>query len=771
NGSENLRNIRLIDERAPACATADGTFVDLQNKRFTNKLGEVIDIFPSGQGNHNNSILEVGEEFFYTCARDNTLEDYINIVEVIGTGVTSGETVRDDDNTEVLVSTDDEESACIGLTASPRSAQTSLTSTLTCTGSNATSFRIEVRNPSGDIVNTINNATGQVTLPLIGNSNTNYTASCFVNNETTAIPACQTTLTVTRGGGGGGGADFACNEIIRNGNSYRCIGTGGQMNQFGIVYNIPGESEKQSQVASAQNLTSFQGRRFADFTLPAGATNAQCYSANVGDTTRVGIGDTWRTSLACEYRPGGGGGGGPICGDGIINQPTEECDLGPLNGQPGSTCTADCKIVRTTPIPQCKDLPDSIRSQICGIETIPGESVYSFGPSGTVIIGHGRNPLYELRGIPSFKNNSIHDVAFDKICVSSDPNSGTQNPLIINDGSLTNQEICVDIEGRKIYPYEEIFIVRQGNNYVVRNQYSNITRDDQGIYPVFLGDKDGIPASARDYGTANVRTSVYSRIQNNQGNLQSFSFYHTFLSGNVNVRVARPAVSTVGGGTSFVKSTTTSDVAQVTQGIGSIINNTNFVGTSVSSSGVSSDAGVVTDTDASSGDSDMQSGTDVITQTTPTTNFESYNDLDNVFIKSGPHTFSGTPSGNGARTYIIENGDVTISGNITSSDNIAIIVRNGTINIKSNVTQVNATLMILGNGIITGEATDKQLRVNGALYGNIDQLIANRYYIDGSGSSLSVGTIVSFGSNLLRRPAPLLSQFVGEYLDSQRVAR
>ncbi len=49
NGSETLKNIKLIDEKAPACATADGTFVDLQNKQFTNKLGQVIAINLGGQ--------------------------------------------------------------------------------------------------------------------------------------------------------------------------------------------------------------------------------------------------------------------------------------------------------------------------------------------------------------------------------------------------------------------------------------------------------------------------------------------------------------------------------------------------------------------------------------------------------------------------------------------------------------------------------------------------------------------------------------------------
>ena len=78
--------------------------------------------------------------------------------------------VHDTDNTIVLLEDDDDDpSACVSINASPSSAQTSLVTTLTCTGTqNANTFRIEVRNPSGVIVNTINSASGQVTLPLIG---------------------------------------------------------------------------------------------------------------------------------------------------------------------------------------------------------------------------------------------------------------------------------------------------------------------------------------------------------------------------------------------------------------------------------------------------------------------------------------------------------------------------------------------------------------------------------------------------------------------------
>ena len=67
-------------------------------------------------------------------------------------------------------------SACTQLTASPQSAQNSLTSTLTCSGSGATTYRIEVRNSANTLLETINAANGSVTLSTVGT----YTASCFV---------------------------------------------------------------------------------------------------------------------------------------------------------------------------------------------------------------------------------------------------------------------------------------------------------------------------------------------------------------------------------------------------------------------------------------------------------------------------------------------------------------------------------------------------------------------------------------------------------------
>lgn len=51
--------------------------------------------------------------------------------------------------------------------------------------------------------------------------------------------------------------------------------------------------------------------------------------------------------------------------------------------------------------------------------------------------------------------------------------------------------------------------------------------------------------------------------------------------------------------------------------------------------------------------------------------------------------------------------------------------------------------------------------MNGSLYGNIEDLVKNRNYIkQETDGQLSVGTIVSFGSGIFHKPAPLVSQFV-----------
>jgi cysteine-rich repeat protein len=45
----------------------------------------------------------------------------------------------------------------------------------------------------------------------------------------------------------------------------------------------------------------------------------------------------------------------PYCGDGVVNQDSEQCDDGALNGTAGDSCSADCKIIPPPPPPCCGD--------------------------------------------------------------------------------------------------------------------------------------------------------------------------------------------------------------------------------------------------------------------------------------------------------------------------------------------------------------------------------------------------------------------------------
>lgn len=91
----------------------------------------------------------------------------------------------------------------------------------------------------------------------------------------------------------------------------------------------------------------------------------------------------------------------------------------------------------------------------------------------------------------------------------------------------------------------------------------------------FTADKAGIP-TGKDYGSAVLKTSI---------KVGGRDYYNAYFAADLNVRVARPAIVTTGGGTSYVKdSSTTSDVQKVTEGVKSTDSNTNFVGTSVTSS-------------------------------------------------------------------------------------------------------------------------------------------------------------------------------------------
>jgi len=69
------------------------------------------------------------------------------------------------------------------------------------------------------------------------------------------------------------------------------------------------------------------------------------------------------------------------------------------------------------------------------------------------------------------------------------------------------------------------------------------------------------------------------------------------------------------------------------------------------------------------------------------------------------------------------------------------------------------------------DLTQNILTVHGKLYGDISGLINTRTHISqASNGQIWVWTIVSFGSSFFVKSAPLVGQFIGEYLDTKKVA-
>ena len=107
--------------------------------------------------------------------------------------------------------------------------------------------------------------------------------------------------------------------------------------------------------------------------------------------------------------------------------------------------------------------------------------------------------------------------------------------------------------------------------------------------------------------------------------------------------------------------------------------------------------------------------------------------------------------------------DVKIERDLITDTNIAFVVKGGSIIIDKDVTKLAGTYISIpvngvGGKILSNGETDKQLVITGSVYGDIAELVNARTYIAKSSSSgmLGVGTIVSFGSSIFHKPAPLV---------------
>ena len=749
NWTEDLKTVTLSDTIAPNCNRNDSETQNLIRWVW----------------NHD-SILNVWESFTYTCNRDNTQSNYTNTIIVNAVWVNSNQQVNDDDITQVIVWTDSSAS-CTNLTVTPDNWVVTFSSSFTCTAVWANSYRIEVKNSSWTLLNTINSNTWNYSFTQIGT----YNISCYINNENTTNDSCVKTIIATENNG--------WNPYCWDGN----IDPGEQCDDWN---NISWDG------CSATCSTEWWGgwRAATCYDIETTGTQVTCYWNDMTETFRVDCGNginkfvsatnadaTWRTkgTVTCDYsvepkvseprcfvsglwinvipNPKENYWGwttrnqcqatvGQYCWNGILEW-NEECEKDNYWVFP-DICNTNCTLkdwgwVTTDP------------GQDPWVITIPTHWNIIFGEKANVIIYQWQSVADKV-STPYIYNDSDYDLNLKALCVVQTSWNTLTIPAI--------QPNCKALPGI-LYPGQRI--------------------EFPGAYNEYKGKE----ITSWNYGD-NILKITYQKLD---GTILDWAYF----AETVKVRVAKPSIVTTGWGTSYVRSVNkVSDINKVANWVvdpTKVDDNKNFVWTSVSDLTSYSDNTTnttIVDKVENTWDDYNSNVWDAVDNTAPATteiktslsDFESYNWMKDVFVlksknfKINSDLFSSI---SGPRTYIIENGDLYINKDIVYNDNIAFVVKWGDIFIDSSVKRIDWTYITLKQwtnwwNIKSAQSTDT-LVVNWSLYWNIDDLVSNRVKVEENNWNLSVWTVVSFGSSLFRKPAPLVSQFIAEYLEQQKVAQ
>ena len=462
----------------------------------------------------------------------------------------------------------------------------------------------------------------------------------------------------------------------------------------------------------------------------------------------------WWGWWGCGWSNSGWGGGGwwgdddddNVCWDGVLQRPNsngenEQCDFG---------STADWWVCNKA---TCNWWDLTAPGQYDGDITVPNNGRISFGPKNDIIVWHGINPFSETLQKPYIQNESDFSVQFDNLCTVKKAGSDS-----LDGWSPQCEPLGV------IQPWEKRSFIN---------------------YPNFIWNKNNITGS---YGDNTLLVTLEDK-----GTLYDSAYF----TAPFKVRVSKPSVATTWGGTSFISDTTDianiKDVADEGRENPNVWENTNFVWAGISTWSLSSsiktidDASIVSDIsddglavqDSLNNLLDNEGVRSLIT-VTDLWDFESYNGIEDVFILKDknfrvlPDTFNSIA---GARTYIIENWDLLIDADIDYPSNIAFVVKSWDIKIQENVNLISGTYISIAGSTIGGKIiwtaeTNEVLKVRGSLYGDISELVLSRTYVkENPNGQINVWTIVSFGSSLFRKPAPLTGQFIWEYLSSEKIAK
>lgn len=676
-------------------------------------------------------------------------------------------------------------STCNSLSASPSSSSAwSLNSTLTCSWNNVSNYQIVCWN--GQVFSWTWTNSWTQTFSNVCNYNAiwNYTSVCTINNAITN-PACNAVVSVTGWGGGWWGWWWgpACLSLAFWTWTWTYIATWIKVSAPNFNPDITHRN-----VSYTWPATEISIPVTCKWTSPFDYAKVNCWTSSITWTTPIkqlnssneytficrynSIPNIWinpdynpkcyiwssssfaeTTSLSCWWKisfwPS-------FCWDWILQKPNsawvnEQCDYWSANWN----FTLQCNTLKTDV--QC-DSNCKIPQTTC-----PYNWSMIIWPEDNIIIWDWVNPFYQILTRPYVKNNSSFDLDLNALCTVH--TSGTSldwiSPQCRNIWLLT--------------PWEQ-------------KSFS--------AYPIFTSNIDNI--TAWSYNDNILQTTLKSDAWDILTN--------AYFAADFKVRVSRPSIATLWGWTSFVSnSNNIANVQKVADENRENIywkwKNNNFVWVWISYSytwpwiGLSSSSinisdlvyiGKIADQWTKNNTSINSVITSVWTNdwfsTTDINDFENFNWLDNVFILKNQDFEINSTNNNGfwswPRTYIIENWNLIIKANIDYLDNIAFVVKWWDIKIYDSVLNITWTYIVIPKSWVGWKIiwewwkTQNVLTIKWSIYWNINDLVSKRVYIKENTSwQLDVWTIVSFGSSIFRKPAPLTWQFLWEYIESQKIAK
>jgi uncharacterized repeat protein (TIGR01451 family) len=629
---------------------------------------------------------------------------------------------------------------------------------------------------------------------------TNYTWACKDTSWVSHVGwNCNSNYTTWWGGSGG--ASPQCNSISKYWNEYTCA-VNKTTSDRGTVWISCDWGNVYEQVATKGNwlVQNIDGTYTAQFTcsgleadwITTYIVNPSCNVQNGTIIANQSVG--WGiVNKECKYTT-------PICWDWIL-QPKwvdniawtsddEECDG-------WNTCNTSCKLKFTSSSsnPDCMNPSSAIyNNAVCWFTTTPTGWYVEITTVSNFAIGNWQE-VFEYDTTEhkySFKSEQtkFKETYLKMSNVWTEP-IYLDNVLCIMD-RWSNKEILEwhsnkYCEGNVIWwIYPDIVDPMTGNN-IDNSKYFR---------------KVGLSMKADSSEITTWETSETTKLVLTIADVSTpYGTYEwsPILSGEMFITVAKPTIVSQWGWTTYVADTSgISKISEIAKKVeskwnGVIIDTdqTNFTAVVIWNWDDLSTIDTISDTDlvdeavndSTKFDSDS---TDIIEDSIITTignwdinTFVSYRWIDNVYFVKDTNIDLGDEDFDKNATYIIENGDLTISGDITSNNNIniAFIVKWWDIIIKDNVIKIKWTFITIEKNtkwwyIKANIETNNKLNVNGSIYGNLSDLTAKRTHISmDDGGNISVWTLVTFGSNIFNKPAPLVGQFIGEYMDSQKIAK